>query len=296
MIFLFFRKSFLLFLSILLLFIIYLLQEHKDQIPLQSYYINHVETEGNNQKQKSTYRRNSFSEKISLDTIERKVGLQIKRKLPLNKFKEKSIIALGDSLIEGIGPTDFRGGFISILEGTINEKDRIASFQNYGKLGERTEDLIQRLKEDPVPSEIKKSDILILAIGSNDLLQIVKDNFTELSMETFLKEQTNFKKKLKSILQRIERLNPNIDIYIVGLYNPLKRLFGEIPELEEILKAWNKSIENMAMDLEGGHFIAIDDLFGEEEGLFAEDQFHPSERGYRKIAERILDYLLKGGG
>lgn len=296
MMFLFFRKGFLLLVSIILLFVLYLFETNKDEDIGQADYRRQADKELENLEENHPYRRSVYSDKISLDNIERKLALKAKRKIPLSSFKGKYLVALGDSLIEGIGPKYSRGGFISVLERTMNEQGEIVSFQNYGKLGERTGDLINHLKKTQIRSELKKAQISIIAIGSNDLLEIVRDNFTDLSLEVFQEGRLSFEESFRNILLTVQGANPELDSYVLGLYNPLGRIFGDIAELEEIINSWNKSIEEITEEFIGVSYVPIDDLFDGGENLFAEDQFHPNEEGYRRIAERIIDYLLKEGG
>lgn len=242
-----------------------------------------------------TYRRNAYSDKISLDNLERRTALKVKRSLIPVNFKGKHIVALGDSLTEGIGDNITQGGFVSVLERTINKDDQIASFKNYGTLGEQSVQLLRRLHSQEVKTEIKKAHIILITVGANDIIQVLQDHFTDLSVNLFTKEQASFEKRLTNILQKLNQINPKTKIYLVGLYNPFENYFGDIYELDQIINNWNEASSDVADMFNNVTFIPVKDLFSKEKNLFAEDHFHPNERGYVKIAERILDFLIEEG-
>src|SRR5690625_978110 len=243
----------------------------------------------------STYRRNAYSDKISLDNLERRTALKVKRKLISIDFNGKHIVALGDSLTKGIGDNFTQGGFVSVIERTINKDHKIASFKNYGKQGEQSAQLLRRLNSKEVKTDIKKAHIIIIAVGANDIIQVLQDHFTDLSINLFTKEQASFEKRLTNILQKLNQINSKTKIYLVGLYNPFENYFGDIYELDQIINNWNKASSDVADGFQNVTFIPVKDLFSNNKNLFAEDHFHPNERGYVKIAERILDYLIEEG-
>src|SRR5690625_298324 len=49
--------------------------------------------------------------------------------------KELKIVAIGDSLTQGVGDITNQGGYVGILDQTINESNSIVQFENYGKRG-----------------------------------------------------------------------------------------------------------------------------------------------------------------
>lgn len=242
------------------------------------------------------YQRYAPSDKLTVDAIERKTSL--KAKLPVDEklFYNQSIVALGDSLTEGIGDAFNDGGFVSVLDQTINEGEKIATFINYGKLGERTQGLLKRLEEPKVKQSLRKADIVIMTIGANDIIKVVKDHITNLTFERFLKERVVFEDRLAIILETIHEFNPSIHIYVVGLYNPFEKFFENIPELNQIVSDWNESSKQITKERTWTTFVPIDDIFSNQSSLFSEDHFHPNTRGYVKIAERILDYFKEEGG
>src|SRR5690625_2777462 len=62
--------------------------------------------------------------------------------------RDVDIVAIGDSLTQGVGDVTNEGGYIGILDKTINHQEKIVSFENFGKAGHRTDQLLKRL-DDP---------------------------------------------------------------------------------------------------------------------------------------------------
>src|SRR5699024_9631152 len=78
--------------------------------------------------------------------------------------KETNIVAIGDSLTQGVGDSQKKGGYVGILERTINKEDQLAHFENYGKRGDRTDQLIDRLDSTEIQASIREADIILITI------------------------------------------------------------------------------------------------------------------------------------
>lgn len=205
------------------------------------------------------------------------------------------IVAIGDSLTQGVGDSTEKGGYIGILEGTFNSNDETArvEIENFGKRGNRTDQLLKRMESEEISNSINNADLVLITIGANDVMKVVKNNFTSLDYQDFVEAEEGYESRLHAIIQRIEELNPDAPVYLLGLYNPFNQYFTNIPELGQIMGDWNAISRGVINDYEQATFIPIRDLFegSEEELLWEEDFFHPNERGYKKMAERVLEYI-----
>lgn len=204
------------------------------------------------------------------------------------------MVAVGDSLTQGVGDTNDEGGYVGILDNTINQKDHLVDIDNYGKRGNRSNQLLKQLKTQEISDAIKDADIVTITIGANDIMQVLKENITNLSYDDFQKEQTNYEQRLQQIFDQITDLNPDADIYLIGLYNPYEKYFPDIQELEAIVEDWNTTGEKVTNEYENTTFIPIIDLFKQaDEAILADDKFHPNTRGYKRIAKRVLKNLTE---
>lgn len=206
--------------------------------------------------------------------------------------KNTQIVAIGDSLTQGVGDSTGQGGYVGILDNQINHEKKIASFENLGKRGNRTTHLIKRMEEPDIEKSLENTDIILITIGANDIMQVAKENFTDITYDIFAKERIHYKERLHKIFSTITKLNPDASIYLIGFYNPFQQYFDHIKELDRIVDDWNYTGKQVAEE-HGAIFIPTKDLFiNGDLNLFADDHFHPNEYGYQLIAERILDYLV----
>ncbi|WP_068673934.1 SGNH/GDSL hydrolase family protein [Oceanobacillus sp. Castelsardo] len=212
----------------------------------------------------------------------------------LNFFlsNQTRVVAIGDSLTQGVGDVTNQGGYVGVLERTINENGEVAKFENYGKRGNRSNQLLKRLDEREIRSSIKKADIVLITIGANDIMQVAKENIMNLKLNDFIEQRIYYEQNLRQIVNKIRDLNGNAEIYLVGFYNPFEKYFQDIEELNTIVETYNSTTESIAEKNDNVMFIPTIDLFHDTNtNLFAEDNFHPNYLGYHKIAKRVLDYI-----
>ncbi|MCD5325729.1 MULTISPECIES: SGNH/GDSL hydrolase family protein [Pontibacillus] len=203
-----------------------------------------------------------------------------------------NIVAIGDSLTQGVGDSSGNGGYVGIIEETLQENNQDFQIQNFGKRGNRTDQLLDRLKEEEIAASLQEADVVVITIGANDIMKVVKNNFTSLAYDDFRSELPQYEDRLSSIFKTIRSLNEDAHIYLVGLFNPFEQYFSDIPELDQIIYDWNRTSKDVVDRYSNVNYIPIKDLFsGSSEDLYYEDNFHPNLKGYRLMAERILSYL-----
>ncbi|SFA97150.1 Lysophospholipase L1 [Lentibacillus halodurans] len=206
--------------------------------------------------------------------------------------RDTHITAIGDSLTQGVGDNVVDGGYVGILDKTINESIQLVSFDQYGKRGNRSDQLLERLNKQEIEQSIEQSNIVLITIGANDIMQVVKENFTSLQIEDFTTAKRAYEDRLHQIFDKINVLNPNTDIYLIGIYNPFVNYFGDIEELEMIVNSWNETSRNVTEQYHDTTFIPVADLFEDtDKDLFADDNFHPNHQGYQQFTRRVLEFL-----
>ncbi|MBY7144856.1 SGNH/GDSL hydrolase family protein [Virgibacillus sp. NKC19-3] len=206
------------------------------------------------------------------------------------------IVAVGDSLTQGVGSSN-GGGYVGILDSALNAEGQIVSFDNFGIRGNRSDQLLERLDNPEVSTALEDADIVLITIGANDIMKVVRENFTNLKIEEFRQERIDYEERLQQIFTKLKHINPNTDIYLLGFYNPFEQYFQDIEELDMIVESWNKTGNDIAQEDASITFIPTVDLFDDPDAnLFAEDNFHPNDRGYQRMARRVLDYLTNEEG
>lgn len=209
--------------------------------------------------------------------------------------KELNVVAIGDSLTEGVGD-EKNSGYVGILDDSINHDKELLEFENFGKKGNRTDQLLLRLEEEEDLEEaVDDADIILITIGANDIMQVFKENFTDLTLDKFSNETKQYEERLNTIFDTIQDYNKKADVYLIGFYNPFTRHFEDIEELETIVDEWNDIGKNTAEDRRHGHYIPIKDIFDDTENDYlSDDHFHPNHEGYQLMAERVLEHITNG--
>jgi lysophospholipase L1-like esterase len=208
--------------------------------------------------------------------------------------RDTHIVAVGDSLTQGVGDSTGEGGYVGILDKTINQKNQIAEFENFGHHGDRTDQLLKRLKRPEVSAAVHDADIVLITIGANDIMQVLKDNITNLTYQKFKEERVYYEGRLRDVLTEITDLNSEAEVYLIGFYNPYDKYFKDIKELALIVNDYNSTGETVTKEFDQVTYIPTKDLFDDpSEDIFADDNFHPNDLGYRKMAKRVLKYITK---
>lgn len=204
------------------------------------------------------------------------------------------ITLIGDSLTAGVGDETDDNGYEKVLEAYLTENyEGPFTIDNFGKRGNRSDQLLERLQEQEITSSIERANVIFITIGANDIMKIVKENIFSLSYDDFLVEQKGYEERLRSIFTEIRKKNKTAHIYLIGLYNPFDEYFGDIPELERIIDDWNWIGHLVVKEQQHATFVPIKNAFQKsEENLFSEDHFHPNHKGYTLIGEVALEYLI----
>lgn len=240
----------------------------------------------------SACRVDSFQGKLNHS---KHVALLLKEDVPTDFIpQDLTIVSVGDSLTEGVGDSKNRGGYLPYLQSELEKQKGVnhAEFHNFGVKGNRTDQLLKRLQTTKVQATLQGSDIVIITIGGNDVMKVVRENFSHLKVEYFKKAKRQYENNLHEILQLIRSNNKDAMIVLVGLYNPFYTWFSDLKELDEIIDEWNETSELIIETYEDAYFVKIADLFEfHGESLLYTDYFHPNDRGYELIAGRLFDKL-----
>lgn len=209
--------------------------------------------------------------------------------------EEISLLSIGDSLTEGVGDELKNGGYVPYLVKSIEEMSIKINYNNYGKSGDKVEDIIKRIENsEEIKNNLKKADIITLTVGGNDLMKVIKENILKnMTKETFEQPKEEYIENLKELYQLIRKYSDS-PIYHLGIYNPFYLTFKEIEEMQEIVDEWNDA--TISVIKEPIYFIPINDEIYKGQGiegkdindlLSKEDSFHPNNIGYQIISREF---------
>ncbi|WP_077213681.1 SGNH/GDSL hydrolase family protein [Bacillus dakarensis] len=215
----------------------------------------------------------------------------LKEELPKDfSPKDFHIVSIGDSLTFGVGDSTNSGGYLPYLEARLeNEKGvRDARLLNLGVRGHRTSQLLNKLQAEDVQKAITAADIVILTTGGNDIMKVVKENFSDLRLNDFVHERVLYEEQLAGIIGAIKKANPAAVVYLVGLYNPFFQYFADIRELDLIMEDWNETSKKVLAKYPEAYFVDVAEVFrNSDRNLLHSDYFHPNDDGYKLMAEQI---------
>lgn len=167
--------------------------------------------------------------------------------------KEKiNLVAVGDSLTEGIGDTTKQQGYTKRTAKKLNKKyDVDVDTSNYGKAGDRSDQILARIKANSqAKKNIKQADAIVLTVGGNDLQQTLFKAVFSKSQSAVTKhvEQAmpDYTEHLTELTDFLKKQNKDAPIYLFGNYNPLYVYLANREDLNDDVKIYNDINANLA--------------------------------------------------
>ena len=228
------------------------------------------------------------------------------------KKKVVTYVAIGDSLTKGVGDSTNQGGFVPLLAQSLtNETDLEFKAINYGVSGNTSGQILSRMQEKKeIGKDLKQAHLLTITVGGNDLRKAILEDTSNLDLDRFEKASKTYEKNLKQIIELARKDNPDLPVYVVGIYNPLYLNFPDLTELQTLVDQWNQRTEETLSAYQGVYFVPINDLLykgidgksgvteselGKEtvtnDALYDEDSFHPNNTGYEIMKEAVLEKI-----
>ncbi|MGM9886030.1 MAG: SGNH/GDSL hydrolase family protein [Lactococcus sp.] len=235
--------------------------------------------------------------------------------------KNIKLVAIGDSLTEGVGDTTKQGGFVPLFAKAIENSEHntiTVSTQNFGKAGDTSTQIYKRMTTNTkIQKALKTADVITLTVGGNDVLKVFRDNITEISNmseKDFEKPAEIYQKQVEEIFAQIRKVNPNAQIYVLGIYNPFYLNFPDIKAFQNIIDNWNAATEKVVKAQQRAYFVPINNLLYKgadgqavdavessktstdeivNELLYSGDHFHPNNTGYQIMADAVFERYVK---
>lgn len=218
----------------------------------------------------------------------------------LNVNKEQSVstytpqqrpylLGLGDSLTRGIG--DEKGlGYFGLIRNQLQKKMPTLQSSNLAVSGQTSTQLRTQLQQPNSQHLIRQARWILLTIGGNDLNH-GSGGIEKLDQKKAAASQKQYIENLTSILKQIEQLNPQANIFLLGLYNPFGDL-GQADLSNQIITHWNEAMSRVATSYSRVVFVPTFDLFQLSPSRYLySDHFHPNHAGYQRIASRLLPVI-----
>jgi acyl-CoA thioesterase-1 len=184
---------------------------------------------------------------------------------PLQKKYTGTIVAVGDSLTEGLGVAE-QFAYPAVLEEKLRQQGYAYQVVNAGISGETSSGTLSRLKWVLT----LKPDIVILAIGANDGFRGIDPGLIKSNIRAILKslEENNVTVVLAG-MQIVQNLGQDYT-------TAFKQIYPEIARSEDVIF--------IPFFLAG---VAAD------RGLNQADGIHPTAEGYQVMVDNITPYVIE---
>ncbi len=223
-----------------------------------------------------------------------------------NKFiKQNSkiiYIPLGDSIAEGMTPyhsIDY--GYTDYIKDYLSDNNKLSFYtKKYTKSGYTIEDIKNDINNNKTIVEdnktyylkeiLRESDLVTVTVGANDLMKGMSlDDIPMklLNIKSIKKDIDDVIKSYKDLLKLIKQYAKE-EIIVTGYFNPLPKMTQYKEEIDEIVKYFNYSIEEICNDLNVKYVDLFDSLNNKKDIFPNPLDIHPSKIGYEIISKEII--------
>lgn len=228
------------------------------------------------------------------------------KKKVIPKKKSISIVAVGDSLTQGVGDSSSAGGgYVTRLTKKVQDKYKVkAESHNYGVSGDTSQQIMARIKsDDKMHQDLPKADIITVTVGGNDFMHLLQRKGLDLTEGNIADEQVKFDKRLTQLLTDLRNYNDKAPIYLIGIYNPFSIYLSNVKNAKIAFINWNKGSAKVASTFNDVHFVDINNLYqtksinkkikktGVNPYLYKKDHFHPNGTGYDMMTDKVFDQV-----
>lgn len=194
------------------------------------------------------------------------------------------VALLGDSSAAGYGVERVEETPGALLASGLAERaDRRVYLRNFAVVGAMSSELDRQI-DRALPTE---PDVAVILIGANDVKNLVRPS-----------------ESVRHLSEGVRRLHEAGVAVLVGTCPDLGTVKPIAPPLKQVARTWSRRIaaaQTIAVVEEGGRTVSLASILGPEFAaapavLFGPDQFHPSARGYRSLAQVLLPSTLAALG
>jgi lysophospholipase L1-like esterase len=217
-------------------------------------------------------------------------------------------VALGDSLAAGQLPRTPEGlitwdiGFSGMVANQFEMNGNLASYSNkFAVSGYTTQNVLddivhnKEVEGKKLQDTLKTANYITITAGANDILQVAQIDSAKgtVTIDPLAFGTTNSKiqSNLIAILKEIRKLNPGVEIYVSGYYNPFPYLPSEQQgQLKMMLSLLNGGIKTVA-EANGSTFVSMEGVFDASIETYLPNprDIHPSLDGYQLMANKFIN-------
>jgi len=202
-----------------------------------------------------------------------------------NKY---NILGLGDSITFGENyQGEYCNGYFDKFVDRLEKEGLLASCDNLAVRGATIDDCTKSIENEEYRKLIIDSDYLIMSIGANDILQLVKKGKVEID-DIYLSFEEMYQ-KTDSLIKEIIKINKNIKIILIGLYFPYphSRVLSKFNNMK-VLDLYYQKLENKYKNLRcPSIFREIEEY--KDSYLPSRRNIHLSDVGYSFVVLKVIE-------
>ncbi|MCI2171206.1 SGNH/GDSL hydrolase family protein [Schleiferilactobacillus perolens] len=236
--------------------------------------------------------------------------------------KTLQMVAIGDSLTYGTGDEANQGGYVGqTVQQLQDDADYHVNSVNFGHPGDTAGQILTRVKKQAnIEKNVKKANFITITAGGNDLMHVLMQNGMNLATKDVTKGEDTFAHNMASLVDLLRTWNPQVPIYILGVYNPFYVYFSQVTQMQTIMHGFNDRTKAMVKRLPNVYYVDVDSVLTKGDGTVAKsgkinssrslqekiaandttnpylstsDHFHPNHIGYGRMTDQLMKVLLK---
>ena len=196
------------------------------------------------------------------------------------------MVVIGDSLAAGTGDPSGKG-IAGNLEDELRGKGSI-DVKNYGVAGNTTDDVLHRMQDENIRSDISSADAIVLSVAANNVFQDPEARARAIrDRDVYAREIVGH---VAEVVAELRRINPDAPILLLGGYNaipdnPLKS------GINRYIRRWDDLLDERFASDPRTDVVKLSDIIDSGDKLSPIDHFHPGADAYRDAAKRIAQML-----
>ena len=221
--------------------------------------------------------------------------------------EKKKVLALGDALAYGlVNDGTSSGGYNQLMANRLSDDFVLKNYANFSQKDLKATTLLENINSDleietslgktNIQDLIRKSDIITLSIGLNDL--IANDFFDATLYSTgnvsALKAIVDImSQNVLNVSEKIRELNNDAVIILVGQYNILQNdiVFSNYTEIFDAVYFYiNDKYQNVCQSI-NCHFVETYTVFKNNPSLLSSDSYYPYQDGYQVLNDYIIEII-----
>lgn len=188
-------------------------------------------------------------------------------------YQKLNLVCVGDSLTYGEQDPTHKGGYVYLVKQKLEQHyDLKVSTYNYGKTGDRTDQIEKRIKNNSdIQNHLKKADVITMSFGGNDLIQALQKHFNVLMDNQLSKimpqQEKKYANNINSLLQCIRKYNMHAPIFIFSIYNPFYVYFPTVSALQKYTNQWVEVTKNAIKDVPKTYLVNVNNRLSQGQYL-----------------------------